>query len=873
MGFVQQTLVAQLLCLSFITCEVYYITPSTTFLTCPSDLQVCFSLKQFADNNFNNIEAAANATLKFLSGNHTLDSELKVMNLSEFLMYSDIKDAWINCNGIGSLTFINVNTVLIRNLAFLGCGENILQQVNLLTVQDSIFHGYYDSGTALYMIETVANITKSSFLLNTGTFQYPVDNLFLQGDDYKEVGGAITAFQSTLGISECRFHRNSAEVGGVLFLEESIVSINNTIFDNNFADPHVNNRTTITGGVMVAYWNSIVSIQHSNFSNNSGLLSFHGVFIIIYSNITIGDCIFQNSSGSVLLALEGNVTDYNSIYKHNNCTAGAVLNAQRSNVKYISSQFTNNHASLKGGVIYAYDIVLTLQQCNLNHNTAIFGGVIDIEDCNISVEESTFSYNKATLGSVIQASQSKIILMDKTVFYKNNAQDTGVIYAANCSLAFKSIAIINNCANNKGVLYAVHSTIESAQKLLILGNLAADASIVYLDRSRCNFTEIITFSNNSGSLLIINSLVIFYGITRFLNCSQPVNNFSVQKGGAITIIESTTYFIGETLFIRNHARIAGGAIHATGSTIHMSGEITISNNTAGNSAGGVYLYQSKLNCVRNCTFSGNTARKSGGAIHAVASTVYADDAQRGTWTQLGIQKPVINYSLLTAELLTTLLFTYNKAQMGGALALEMNSKLYGNSYKILFKNNLADYGGAIYVNDYTNSGTCASKSYAAYSASTECFIQTINYYHDVKRKYIDKRHYQFVDNYAAKSGPSLYGGLLDRCTVSPITDLMFKYLDTATSVRITPVSSSRVVRSIEEDTMLISSAPVRICFCRDMDPDCNYQWPVTRVKKGHLFVVTLVAVDQVNHTINATIRSYLSSQAGGLGRATVTKCI
>ena len=46
-----------------------------------------------------------------------------------------------------------------------------------------------------------------------------------------------------------------------------------------------------------------------------------------------------------------------------------------------------------------------------------------------------------------------------------------------------------------------------------------------------------------------------------------------------------------------------------------------------------------------------------------------------------------------------------------------------------------------------------------------------------KRIYIDDCHYQFLGNYATKSGMGLYGGLLDRCTVSPITDLMFTYLD------------------------------------------------------------------------------------------------
>ena len=269
----------------------------------------------------------------------------------------------------------------------------------------------------------------------------------------------------------------------------------------------------------------------------------------------------------------------------------------------------------------------------------------------------------------------------------------------------------------------------------------------------------------TGSFFVINSLITFLGNTAFLDSLQPNENYrmlNLQKGGAITIIESTTYFIGEAVFIRNHARIAGGAIHATGSTIHMSGEITISNNTAGNSAGGVYLFQSKLNCVHNCTFSENMARKSGGAIHAIASTVHANDVQTGIWTQLDTQQ------LQNVDLLTTITFTGNEAQMGGALALEMNSKLYGNTrYKVIFKLNMADYGGAVYVNDYTNSGTCASKSYITHSASTECFIQTLNH-HDTKRRYIDERHYHFVDNHVTKSGPSLYGGLLDRCTVSPI---------------------------------------------------------------------------------------------------------
>ena len=859
----QLALVTLMLYLSFITCEVFYIMPSTTY-PCPQDPQIYFTLKQFTDNIYSN--TYANMTLIFLPGNHTLDSDLNVMNLSEFSMYSDVNIAWISCKRNGFLTFINVKTVQIRNLAFLGCGENILHQINLLTVQDSIFQGYYDSGTALYIIETVANIAKSLFVSNTGTFQHPVDEYFLQEDEYKEVGGAITAFQSKVRISECTFRDNSAELGGALFLEQSIISINNTTFDHNFANPYVSNQTLVTGGVMVAYWNCVIVVKHSNFTNNSGLISdFLGGSVIVHSNITIDGCIFQHSIGSMFIAVDSNLTDYNSVYKYSNSTTtGDVLNARSSNVIYIRCQFTYNRASFKGGVINAYNSVITLQRCDLNHNRAMFGGVISTEGSNICIENCTITYNTALAWSAIQAFQSNITT-ENTIFYKNNA---GIIFVTECRLFFKYITVRNNSANNnRGLLYAGDSTIQSSYQLLITGNLG-DASTVYLYKSKCNFTGRFTFSNNFGSFLVIKSLVTFDGITTFLDCSQPADiNLYFEKGGAVTNIESTTYFIGKTVFIGNHARISGGAIHAVQSTIHMSGDTTIANNSADNSAGGVYLYQSKLNCVHNCSFSGNTATTAGGAIHAIASTVYANDVQRGIWTpllwaqlQLDIQQSIINDSPFT-----TIILSSNEADKGGGLALEMYSKLYGNDHMIIFKQNLANYGGAIFVNDYTSSGTCASKPFTTNSALTECFTQMLNY-HGNHRLNIGEHHYQFVDNYAAMSGPSLYGGLLDRCTESPVVDIVNVYIYDITSV--TPASFSRAKRSIEEidiDVALISSDPVRICFCRDMDPDCSYQWPTTRVKKGHPFVVNLVAVDQVSHVINATIRSSLSSHAGGLG--------
>jgi predicted outer membrane repeat protein len=863
MGAVARLAKAMILLCFVITmkkCKVYYnIVPSESS-QCSPDSQVCSTLEDFNNHSFE-----TNVTLYFSQGWHYLHSELMIVNSSELFMHSDAENTWIICEGVGFLTIYNVTSVQIQNMAFMGCGESTMQEINLLTIYNSTFQGYYDSGTALFLIHSKANITQSSFLSNTGTYQFPLDNVFLQGDKYKQVGGAIAAYRSELWITACEFHGNNAEVGGALFIEETTILIAYTLFENNFAKAHDNGQSDITGGVVIAYWNCYVSINYSTFSNNSGLKRLQGVLFSYKSIIFVHQSLFVDSTGNVFDIVRSNLTDWNSIYEHNNSTTGAVLSARwNSNVTHSNCQFTSNHAVFKGGVIHAdHYCTLVLKYCDVNHNTAIYGGAINVESCTLYIENSRFYGQAATLGSVLLAGISNIIT-NKTVLSNNSAKDTGILYLASCNTSLMSTAIINNSAHHqegmtKGIVYATNTYINSSQHVLISGNfLGMDANIIYIEKCTCEFNGRFTFLKNSGSFMAVNSRIAFHGYTRFQYCSYFHNYSTVENGGAITTIDSTTYFHGKTEITRNHAMKKGGAVHATGSTVHMIGETIIGDNTADESGGGVYLFQSKLNCAHNCTFSGNIAMKSGGAIYAIASTVYADEKREG------VEIPTTkNYS--SYDIVTLITYIGNNAQMGGALAFEMNSKLYGSStYEFIFKFNSAEYGGAVYVNDYTNSGTCASTSYLTYSAQTECFIQSL-VYNNILRLYIETRHYQFIDNYAAKSGSSLYGGLLDRCTVSPIRDMLFTYIDNTTSRITTPTQSSRAARNTLEDIQMISSDPVRICFCRKMSPDCSYRWPGISVMKGHPFTVTLVAVDQVNHSVNATIRSFLSSPRGGLG--------
>ena len=109
-------------------------------------------------------------------------------------------------------------------------------------------------------------------------------------------------------------------------------------------------------------------------------------------------------------------------------------------------------------------------------------------------------------------------------------------------------------------------------------------------------------------------------------------------------------------------------------------------------------------------------------------------------------------------------------------------------------------------------------------------------------------------------------GFLDRCTVSPFADVFFIYPngDLSTLDGVTYLLNTS---NISLDA--IASDPVCICFCSPHGlPNCSYQHSEVRIKKGHIFEVSVVALDQVSHIVPATIYSSLfKSSAFGDGQA------
>ena len=183
----------------------------------------------------------------------------------------------------------------------------------------------------------------------------------------------------------------------------------------------------------------------------------------------------------------------------------------------------------------------------------------------------------------------------------------------------------------------------------------------------------------------------------------------------------------------------------------MYGETTIDNNTAidGN-GGGISLQQSDLEVKGNCIISGNCAI-SGGGIHATSSTIT-------------VYQP------------WTLQLTDNRAKNGSGLCLEASVKLYilksttDHDFEqlLVFQDNNAMYGGAIYVADDTNSGACSSDN--------ECVIQTLaTYQYFTPNSTYALINILFSGNTASEQGANLYGGLLDRCIPSQFAEVYLKH--------------------------------------------------------------------------------------------------
>ena len=773
------------------------------------------------------------------------------------------KENYINVYAGAALALSRSNVVISgcvfkQNHAEFG-GAIFGKQHSKITIIDTMFEQNYALctytrhmcvGGVLYCANGTVEVYNSTFYNNTLMNDY--DRYVIR------YGGVFVLLNSTLKAVHSVFEQNRARwfsrdsYGGVIHAYNSTVNVSKSEFTSNSIGTY--------GGVM-SISNSVCFIDKSKFVRNSvlrvedkSIIGRGGVLYIENGKIAIICSVFEenraNLGGGVMWAEKDSnfITIINSSFSRNSAEVGGVMRISSKGINIViitGCEFNKNYANESGGVIDAFGSCLTQRLCY-----------------NITINNTKFIRNKARTAGGVLGLVSIIILLQKCEFVENSAYFGGIVDATGTNLTIVGGMIERNSVN-AGVIYATSSSSLNLYDTTIKDN-TANRGIICLFQSIGYFSNV-TLADNTGSVFIAFGNLTFIGGV-ITNCSISLNTnktltlglsktnpdrpsiANYQEGGALTLFKSTIAFKGKCYLTRNHAKI-GGAIHATESKIYVYDNTTIAHNRASKSGGGVYIDQSVLNCeIDACHIEiiNNTCGTKGGGIHAISSTISTQD--RGV-----------------------IIFQENCAEnAGGGACLELNSKLYVlviNGYCIFNKmninfqyiNNSANYGGAVYIADETNFGTCASESYQIQSTTTECFIQPLSvgtYVIYTKSSILVK----FINNAGSISGSDIFGGLLDRCTISSFAEksIVPDILDGITYLKI--LSNINNVDSI-------TSNPVRVCFCNtNRQSDCSYQPPPVQTEKGRLFTVTLVAVDQVNNTIpNVTIRSSLSSSSGGLG--------
>ena len=353
--------------LSYCSAEnVYCVTPIATSCSfCPHNSINCSTLSEYAQEA--KLYFTSNTTMVFLSGDHTLDTNITVGNVSSLTMHGESSSgnrATVVCSESVGLSFTSMVDFKINSLVFTSCSRiydmsNYSNNISIL----SIAH------VALFLQDTqYTDLVNCSFRDNIGTpLAVTNTSITLAGNtafahnhcESNCIGGAIIALNSNLSFTE-----------NTTFLENS-AKFNETF--NIF-----NNFPAGCGGAIHASDNTVLSFNGvSNFINNS---AYNGGAISMLDNTVIT---FYGSSNFI-----SNFADYGG---------GAIFMSDNTAVHFIGTSNFVNNSGFQGGAIYG-----------LNNTALNFDGT------------NNFTNNSAYSGGAIYTTANSILTFNGIIYFINN---------------------------------------------------------------------------------------------------------------------------------------------------------------------------------------------------------------------------------------------------------------------------------------------------------------------------------------------------------------------------------------------------------------------------------------------------------------------
>ena len=365
---------------------VRYVRPKDApLLNCPA--QPCLTLEEYKYSSA--AYPSTGSTFVFLAGNHSLDYAVSLANVSDVVFRGEKGSTDVNiiCGDRVSILFENVTHFGINGLRFIfnsSFPTSVLVLINSGQVQisNSTFQGtgYLAKGSrAVYSINSTFGLYETAFFRNTadkGGAIRAIDSILVISDSlFGEntatfAGGAISAERSTIKVSNSSFNRNRAQFrSGALDLVNSNASLSQSLF--------VGNTASFFGGVIRAS-RSIIHASHSNFDCNRAKFR-GGVFDLFEGDVSLFQSVFTGNKvemqGGVISANLSWIDSTGTYFINNSATIrGGAIYVARSSIILTNDTFTVNHAQRKGGAVYANESILHLLGNDFSLNTVNVSG-------------------------------------------------------------------------------------------------------------------------------------------------------------------------------------------------------------------------------------------------------------------------------------------------------------------------------------------------------------------------------------------------------------------------------------------------------------------------------------------------------------------
>jgi len=495
------------------------------------------------------------------------------------------------------------------------------------------------------------------------------------------------------------FINNTAKsCGGAIFFY-------NTTDKNNFSGSFINNSalgevSEIVGNGGAITFKDISSncMFTCDFINNTAALNGGGInYRQTPHNITLNANFINNTSprgGGVNFFESFENVIFNGEFICNCANNGGAIAAGEGIIKDVS--FSNNHAKTGGAVYFAESGEII--NCSFAGNSAELGGSLFMDSG--SVINCNFTNNTATKngGAIFVVNNTNIL---NSVFDNNNANSSGgavYIYKAFSNSKINS-TFINNSANNGGAIYFNGEIKNTTVNGCFNANIAerAGGAIFIRGQSR-NSTFSSEFYDNRARQAS-GGAIFFYNLAennRFESIFK--SNFAFYGGGIFLYNKANSNeFISD--FINNTAKSCGGAMffHNTTDGNNFTGDFT------GNSAlgqvdesvgngGAITFKDTSSNSIFNSDFINNTANLNGGGVnyrHTPYNITFNSNFINNTSPRGG----GVNFFETFENVIFNGDFIGNSAVKGGAIAA-----VDGIIEGVSFTDNLAEKGGAVYIN-------------------------------------------------------------------------------------------------------------------------------------------------------------------------------